>query len=528
MGGALCHSGSVTYDPGRRGGGRVPVLRNEWREPLRAQRDPVADDSGRTRSNRDDRQQWRKQTWLGRFVSTYGWRAYALPVLIALTAVVVYQTVTGTGASRPADAAGPIQGPPTIDPASTAIIGAPPKGHDAVRRQSADRHPARRRAVHRGGRQDVAHRARHHSEGGRGHRPSRSPTPSRWRTASTPPRSAGTRRSPRMVSETLANPKSWTHNPQFAFTRIDSGEPDFRVSLTSPMTVREGCGYDIPLEASCYNPAYQDGQPRVFINEARWVRGAVPFQGDIGSYRQYVVNHEVGHAIGYRASRAVRRQRRAGAGDDAADVLDQQRRRRQVRPGIGPGRRQVVPVQPVAVSHRLTARCRAGRHPTGRLRQAIAVEWTMPGVIDTGLDFEIEERTGVDTATAAGGASRGTDARRGRALQPPPDHPRPRGGRAEAAQERSGAGDRRRRAGLARPAVPGRRGRRHHRHRRIRRGRRVQPAAADHPRPVRHRAVEGGERPRLDPGDQPAGRGATARVPARARQRGRPVRRSTT
>ena len=26
----------------------------------------------------------------------------------------------------------------------------------------------------------------------------------------------------RMVSQTLANPKSWTHNPQFAFTRIDS------------------------------------------------------------------------------------------------------------------------------------------------------------------------------------------------------------------------------------------------------------------------------------------------------------------
>ena len=38
---------SVTYDPGRRGGGRVPVLRNEWREPLRAQRDPLAEDSGR-------------------------------------------------------------------------------------------------------------------------------------------------------------------------------------------------------------------------------------------------------------------------------------------------------------------------------------------------------------------------------------------------------------------------------------------------------------------------------------------------
>lgn len=38
----------------------------------------------------------------------------------------------------------------------------------------------------------------------------------------------------RMVSETLASPKSWTHDPEFAFIRIDSGQPDFRVSLTSP------------------------------------------------------------------------------------------------------------------------------------------------------------------------------------------------------------------------------------------------------------------------------------------------------
>ena len=104
----------------------------------------------------------------------------------------------------------------------------------------------------------------------------------------------------RMVSQTLANPKSWTHNPQFAFTRVDSGQPDFRVSLTSPMTAREGCGYEIPIETSCYNPSFgPDGQPRVLLNEARWVRGAVPFQGDVGAYRQYLINHEIGHAIGY-------------------------------------------------------------------------------------------------------------------------------------------------------------------------------------------------------------------------------------
>ena len=85
----------------------------------------------------------------------------------------------------------------------------------------------------------------------------------------------------RMVTETLANPKSWTHNPQVAFTRVDDmsqGEPDFRVSLTSPMTVREGCGYDIPTRGVVLQP----GLPRRPAQGVRqrgavgaW-RGAVP------------------------------------------------------------------------------------------------------------------------------------------------------------------------------------------------------------------------------------------------------------
>ena len=109
------------------------------------------------------------------------------------------------------------------------------------------------------------------------------------------------------------------HRGQFAFRRVDTGNPDFRVSLSSPLSVRAGCGYEIPLEASCYNPSYgPDGQRRVFINEARWVRGAVPFQGDVGSYRQYVINHEVGHAIGYHRHEGCREN------DPLAPVMMQQ------------------------------------------------------------------------------------------------------------------------------------------------------------------------------------------------------------
>ncbi len=278
--------------------GRVPVLREEWREPLRAQRDPLVHAAGRARADRDRPRRWRKQTWLGRFVSTYGWRAYALPVLMVLTVVVVYQTVSGTNAPKPA-AAQPIQSPPAIGAVGTAIIDVPPRGLAAF---------------------DANLPAGTLPDGG----PFTQAGEKTWRVVpgTTPQVGQGTAKVFRytieiengldptmyggdnafaqMVGQTLANPKGWTHNPQFAFVRIDNGKPDFRISLVSPMTVRGGCGYEFRLETSCYNPSFgPDRQSRVFINEARWVRGAVPFEGDIGSYRQYVINHEVGHAIGY-------------------------------------------------------------------------------------------------------------------------------------------------------------------------------------------------------------------------------------
>ncbi|WP_206425865.1 DUF3152 domain-containing protein [Nakamurella antarctica] len=100
-----------------------------------------------------------------------------------------------------------------------------------------------------------------------------------------------------MVEKTLADPRSWPAVPaaKSSLQRIDSGEPDFRVSLTSQMTVRQLCGFDIQLEASCFTRSIS----RVVINDARWVRGATAYNGDLGSYRQYAINHEVGHALNF-------------------------------------------------------------------------------------------------------------------------------------------------------------------------------------------------------------------------------------
>ncbi|BBY87807.1 hypothetical protein MMUR_50410 [Mycolicibacterium murale] len=301
------------------------MVHSEWREPLRAQRDPLAGETGRPRANRDERQQWRKQTWLGRFVSTYGWRAYALPILLVVTVLVVYQTITGTETETPVAVDEPAQGPPTIGADSTAIVGAPPKG---LTQFDANLPTG---ILPAGGPFTEAGANTWHIVPGA--EPQVGQGTAKVFTYTVEVEDGmdttsfgGDEGFAQMVSQTLSNPKSWIHDPQFAFVRADAtstAEPDFRVSLTSPMTIRQGCGYEIQIETSCFNPAYSPSPgaaptPRVFINEARWVRGAVPFQGDVGSYRQYLVNHEVGHAIGYRQHEAC-----PGNGDLAPIMMQQ-------------------------------------------------------------------------------------------------------------------------------------------------------------------------------------------------------------
>ncbi|MBF6097233.1 DUF3152 domain-containing protein [Nocardia cyriacigeorgica] len=269
-----------------------PGASDRSRQPLRARWDPTApDEKNRSRAPRPSRDV-KKQSAIGRFVSTYGWRAYALPVLFAVTLIVVVDAIR-TG-PEPAPAAGePGFGRLSPPAASAGVIGAPPGDG-----KFPDDLPTG--ALPEGG-QFV--------ETGAG----------AWRVV--PGTSAqvgigeqyvfsytveiedgidttgygGDASVAKMVDSTLANPKSWTHDRKFAFRRVDQGEPDFRVSLTSRQTTRTACGFEIEIDSSCYN----SDLGRVVLSEARWVRGALAFEGDIGSYRQYLVNHEVGHAIGY-------------------------------------------------------------------------------------------------------------------------------------------------------------------------------------------------------------------------------------
>ncbi|MGM1058841.1 DUF3152 domain-containing protein, partial [Saccharothrix sp. Mg75] len=98
----------------------------------------------------------------------------------------------------------------------------------------------------------------------------------------------------RTVDAFLADPRSWVGNGQVAMQRVEGDDVDFTISLTTTSTTHAMCGFSIQFEASCWHPP----SGRVIINAARWVRGAKAFGNDIGAYRTYAVNHEVGHALG--------------------------------------------------------------------------------------------------------------------------------------------------------------------------------------------------------------------------------------
>ncbi|WP_232840095.1 MULTISPECIES: DUF3152 domain-containing protein [Nocardia] len=260
-------------------------------QPLRARWDPTAPDEARARSPRPERGV-KKQSALGRFISTYGWRAYALPVLFVVTVLVVVDAMNG---GPEAIGAGGNPGFGRLSPraASAGIIGAPPGDGqfpgDLPTGALPEGGPFTE--IGAGTWHVVPGAAAEFGAGAELHLSYTVEIEDGIDTSGL----GGDIAVARMVDSTLSNPKSWSHDRKFAFRRIDQGEPDFRISLTSRESTRKACGFDIPIDSSCYNADLR----RVVLSEVRWVRGALAFEGDIGSYRQYQINHEVGHAIGY-------------------------------------------------------------------------------------------------------------------------------------------------------------------------------------------------------------------------------------
>lgn len=101
------------------------------------------------------------------------------------------------------------------------------------------------------------------------------------------------------VQKTLNDNRSWAHNGARTFERIHSGQPDFVITLASPDTTAEWCaksGLDTTVDnVSCDSAATE----RVMINADRWARGSETYGDEIHAYRQMLINHEIGHRLGF-------------------------------------------------------------------------------------------------------------------------------------------------------------------------------------------------------------------------------------
>jgi hypothetical protein len=95
------------------------------------------------------------------------------------------------------------------------------------------------------------------------------------------------------VMGTLANRRSWAAQDGFALRRVDSGRVDFRVSLASAELTDRLCA---PLRTNGTYSCAEAG--RAVLNVTRWLSGAEAYRGRLDAYREYLVNHEVGHLLG--------------------------------------------------------------------------------------------------------------------------------------------------------------------------------------------------------------------------------------
>ena len=224
------------------------------------------------------------------FVRRYGWRAYALPVLVVITIAALLtagnaKVPTGTGGG------GSAQQPPVASSNTSLKSDTPAAGSNQTALTAA--------ALPPGASYPTAGAGTFQVLTGNGNVVGSGPLYRYSIEVENGITGIDVTQFAALVQSTLSDTRSWSGHG-VSLQRVDSGQIDFRVSLTTSMTVRRLCGYDIPVETSCY-AAVGPATPvnRVVINVARWVRGAAAYVGDLNAYRVYMINHEDGHALGH-------------------------------------------------------------------------------------------------------------------------------------------------------------------------------------------------------------------------------------
>ena len=307
----------------------VPVTRggDGWSKPTHVGADGAPDDGSSARDTASDVRYARRPASFGgggprfgdsvrEFIRRYGWRAYALPILVIVTVVALFTTTSST--PKPAADPGPLSGPaghpaltPTTTPSQTAAVsGSPPVAPSSIPLKSDDATGSSHVNMHQLTNAKLPAGASFTKRGDGTFKVVPGTSPIAGKTGDLYRYDIEVERGitgvdvnqfAAMVQRTLADPRSWSGHG-VRVKRVDSGTIDFHVSLTTSMTVRKFCGYTIPVETSCYATAYSApgvSVDRVVLNDARWVRGAATYVGDLHLYRLYMINHEDGHALGH-------------------------------------------------------------------------------------------------------------------------------------------------------------------------------------------------------------------------------------
>ena len=96
------------------------------------------------------------------------------------------------------------------------------------------------------------------------------------------------------ISSILNDNRGWKTVIGKEFQIVNYYDADFHIFLANPNTVDEMC---FPLQTNGIYSCRNGNQ--VIYNYFRWLAGAKDFGTDIATYRLYLINHEVGHLLGW-------------------------------------------------------------------------------------------------------------------------------------------------------------------------------------------------------------------------------------
>ena len=97
-----------------------------------------------------------------------------------------------------------------------------------------------------------------------------------------------------LILKILNDPRGWSTiiDKKFQFTSLDRS--DFEIIFATPNTVDKLCA---PLTTNGIYSCRREN--KVVLNYFRWLVGAKDFGTDLSTYRLYLINHEIGHMLGW-------------------------------------------------------------------------------------------------------------------------------------------------------------------------------------------------------------------------------------